>query len=231
MINIIPVLDLKDSIAVSGKSGLRDTYQPLQTIYSSSQNPIIISNSLKLNGALEIYVADLDLIEKKGHNIDIIKMINQTNSLIFDGGIKNFNSFKFFLDFAYKLVVATETLESIDELYKIFNTFPKERIVISIDIKDDKILSNNLDLSKNEIKRILKELDPDEIILLDISRVGTKKEFNIDLLDEFIEFKDKLILGGGITSDQLNDLENKGIKKVLMGTAIHNGEVKIHPSF
>ena len=76
MIKKIPVIDLKENIAVSGKSGMRDTYQPLKTIFASSSNPIEIANGLKLNGADIMYIADLDLIESKGHNINDIKMIN-----------------------------------------------------------------------------------------------------------------------------------------------------------
>jgi phosphoribosylformimino-5-aminoimidazole carboxamide ribotide isomerase len=227
MIEKIPVLDLKDSIAVSGKSGLRNTYTPLQTVYSSSSNPIEIANSLKLNGASEIYIADLDLIEKEGHNIDSVKMINHLVPVMFDGGIKNLESFKFFLEFAYKLIIATETLESIDELYNIFKEFPKERIVISVDIKDGKLYSKNLDLTLKEFREVLRDINPNEIILLDISKVGTQNKFSEDILNEFGEFKDKLIIGGGIDSKQIKELSNKGIKKVLVGTSLHKGEIPI----
>ena len=55
----IPVVDLKDGQAVSGKSGLRDTYQPLQTVFAPSSDPIEIAQGLKLNGADELYIADL----------------------------------------------------------------------------------------------------------------------------------------------------------------------------
>ena len=231
MIEIIPVLDLKDSIAVSGQSGKRDTYKPLRTIFAPSSNPILIANSLKLNGAQEIYIADLDLLEKKGHNIDQIKMINQTNAIMLDAGVKDFDSFKFFLDFGYKIVIGTETLESIEELYKIFETFPKERIVISVDIKDNKLYSKHLNESLSEFKEILKDLNPNEIILLDLSNVGTGKNFNEELFKEFIDFKDKLILGGGISPEQLIKFEEIGIKKVLIGTALHSGNIKIHSNY
>ncbi|WP_409199387.1 HisA/HisF family protein [Methanobrevibacter sp. DSM 116169] len=227
MIEIIPVLDLKDSMAVSGKSGLRDTYQILNSIYGQGENPLMIANSLKLNGADEIYIADLDLLEKDGHNINLIKMISQNNKVILDAGVKNYESFKFFLDFAYKIIIPTETLESLEDLYKIFNTFPKERIVISVDIKDNKIFSKNLDMSIDEFKDVLNDLNPNEIILLDISNVGTQNKFNKELLNNFTEFKDKLILGGGITADELDDLESKGIKKVLIGTSLHSGEITL----
>lgn len=227
MITKVPVLDLKDNIAVSGKSGQRETYTPLQSVFSNSSDPIEIANNLKLNGAKELYIADLDLIDSNGHNLHQVKMVNNILPVIFDGGVKDFESYTFFLDYAYKVIVATETLESLDELQRIFEAFPKERIVLSIDIKDNKLYSKHLDISLDKLKKILRYLGPAEIILLDISSVGTNKGFNKELLKEFEEFKDKLIIAGGINKDSLDELEKEGIKKVLIGTSLHNGEIAI----
>lgn len=227
MIEKIPVLDLKNNVAVSGQSGNRDTYQPLNTVYAQSSDPVEIAQNLKLNGAKEIYIADLDLIDSNGHNIHEIKMINTILPVIFDGGVKDFESYKFFLDYAYKVVVATETLQNLDELSKIFEVFPKERIVVSIDVKDGKLFSRHLDIDLDKLKEILKVLDPSEIILLDLSDVGTNNGFNMELLEEFKDFKDKLIIGGGINKESLKELENEGIKKVLIGTSLHSGEIPL----
>lgn len=227
MIKKIPVLDLKGGQAVSGKSGLRDTYQPLNTVFAPSSNPVEIAQGLKLNGADELYIADLDLIESNGHNINDIKLVNTIIPVILDAGIKNKKSFAFFLDYAFKLIVPTETLESPDDLYAIFEKYPKERIVISVDVKDNELFSKNLDLTLHEFKEILKEIDPFEIILLDISGVGTRHGYNKELLAEFEELKDKLIVAGGLNKDSISELESIGIKKVLVGTSLHSGEITI----
>ncbi|WP_220607871.1 HisA/HisF family protein [Methanobrevibacter oralis] len=227
MINKVPVLDLKNGQAVSGKSGQRESYTSLNTIYAHSSNPIEIASGLKLNGALEIYVADLDLIDSKGHNINEIKMINTILPVILDAGVKNIDSFEFFLDYAYKIIVPTETIESIDEIYKIFEKYPKDRIVISVDVKNNELFSKNLNISIEDFKDILLELDPSEVILLDISSVGSEKGYNKELLDKFEGLKDKLIIAGGLNKDSLEELEELGIKKVLIGTSLHSGEVSL----
>lgn len=227
MIKKIPVLDLKRGQAVSGKSGLRDTYQPLQTVFAPSSNPIEIAQGLKLNGADELYIADLDLIESNGHNINEIKMVNTIIPVILDAGIKNEESFPFFLDYAFKVIVPTETLESIDELRKIFDKYPRERIIVSVDVKDNKLLSKNFDLTIHEFKEILKEINPLEIILLDISGVGTENGYNENLLNEFEDMKDQIIIAGGLNKDSIGELESIGIKKVLVGTSLHSGEITI----
>ena len=227
MIKKIPVIDLKQHQAVSGKSGMRDTYTPLRTVFAPSSNPVEIAQGLKLNGADEMYIADLDLIESQGHNIDDIKMVNTILPVMFDGGVKNLEGFEFFLNYAYKIIVPTETLESIGEMRKIFEKYPKERIAVSVDVKNKELLAKHLDLNLSEFKEILKELDPNEIILLDITGVGTEKGYNKELLDEFGELKDKLIIAGGLNKQSLGELESLGIKKVLIGTSLHSGEVKL----
>ena len=227
MIKKIPVIDLKQHQAVSGKSGMRDTYQPLRTVFAPSSNPVEIAQGLKLNGADEMYIADLDLIESNGHNINDVKMVNTILPVIFDGGVKNCESFEFFLEYAYKIIIPTETLESIEEMEKIFEKYPKDRIVISVDVKNDELLSKNMDLSLSEFKEILKRLDPNEIILLDITGVGTEKGYNKKLLDEFEDMKDKLIVAGGLNKESLDELDSLGIKKVLIGTSLHSGEVRL----
>ena len=182
---------------------------------------------MSINGADELYIADLDLIESKGHNIHEVKMANTILPVMLDAGVKDFESFSFFLDYAYKVIVPTETMKSIDEIKKIFEKYPKERIVVSVDVKDNELCSKNLDISLTEFKEVLKELDPNEIILLDISSVGTQKGYNQELLNEFSDLKDKLIIGGGLTNKSLGELEKLGIKKVLVGTALHSGEMKL----
>ena len=227
MIKKIPVIDLKQHQAVSGKSGMRDTYKPLNTVFAPSANPVEIAQGLKLNGADEMYIADLDLIESQGHNINDVKMVNTIIPVIFDGGVKNLESFEFFLEYAYKIIVPTETLESVDELRKIFEKYPKERIVVSVDTKNNELLAKNMDMALSEFKEVLIELDPNDIILLDITGVGTEKGYNEYLLNEFEELKDKLIIAGGLNKDSLGELESLGIKRVLIGTSLHSGEVKL----
>lgn len=230
MLEIVPVLDLMNSVAVSGKSGNRETYTPLQTIYASSANPLEIAKGLKLAGAKEMYIADLDFIERNGkHNVFEVKEVNTILPVIIDIGVDNLKTFEFMLDFAYKIIVAAETLESIEELEKIFEKYPKERIIVSVDVKDNKLHTKNMDINLQEFKEVLKRIQPNEIILLDISSVGTGKGYNKTLLEEFSDFKDQIILGGGITKDEIDEINELGIKKALVGTALHKGEVKINP--
>ena len=217
MIEIIPVLDLKSGIAVSGKSGERNNYKPLNTIYSSSSNPVEIARILKEKGTKRIYIADLDAIEGNGFNHDIIQRINDIIPVILDAGANNVNKVNNLLKFADKVIVATETLITFKDLDEIFKMFSKRKLIISIDYKKGHILSKKADLTFKKFEKKLKELKPDEIIILDISDVGTQRGFNHKLLNEMEGWEDYLILGGGINLKNMKDLHLKGINKFLLG--------------
>lgn len=227
MLNIIPVIDLKSGNAVTGKSGNRSKYKQLKSIYSNNSNPLEIAFNLKKKGAKEIYIADLDAIEEKGSNLKLIKKINQILPVMLDYGIQNENSFSYAIKFARKIVIGTETLTSLDELNNIYKKYPNERIVISVDIKNNKLLSNRLKITLYELIEELKILNPKQIILLDLSNVGTSSGFNMDLLNKFGSLKESIIIGGGITTKQIKILNNSGIKKALIGTNLHNGKIKL----
>ena len=228
MLNIIPVLDLKSGIAVTGQSGNRDTYKELKSIYSKKSDPIEIAYNLKKKGINEMYIADLDAIEKKGSNSEIIKKINRILPIMLDYGIEDEKSFKYALEFASKIIIGTETLSNLKELYNIYNKYPNERIIISIDIKDNELLNNELNITLDELIEELKILNPLEIILLDLSNVGTSVGFNKNLLKKFETLKKSIIIGGGITANQLKILNiEHQIQKVLIGTNLHNGKIKI----
>lgn len=228
MLNIIPVIDLKSGTAVTGKSGNRSKYKQLKSIYSNSSNPLEIALNLKKKGANEIYIADLDAIEEKGSNLELIKKINQILPVMLDYGIRDEKSFSFANKFARKIIIGTETLSDLNELYNIYDKYPNEKIVISVDIKNNSLLSNNLNINLYELIEKLEILNPKQIILLDLSNVGTNSGFNMDLLNKFSSFKKSLIIGGGITVKQIKILNDIGIEKVLIGTSLHNGEIKLN---
>ncbi len=46
-------------------------------------------------------------------------------------------------------------------------------------------------------------------------------------MNDFEDLKDKLIIAGGLNNKAVSELENIGIKKVLVGTALHSGEMKL----
>ena len=226
MMEVIPVLDLMGSLAVTGKSGKREEYKPLESIFATSPNPVEIALSLKRAGARRIYIADLDAITGQGSNIQLIQEINHLIPVMVDFGVRDFKGFEFGLKIAWQVIVATETLKDINELEKIFEVFPRSRIVVSVDTKNGQLYSKNLNMTLEEFRDVIIQLDPGELILLDLSRVGTQQGINRGLIKKFEKFD--IIPGGGIRVQDIRTLLSMGIRKVLAGTALHQGKIPLY---
>ncbi len=226
---IIPVLDIKDGIAVSGKSGNRDEYKPLKTIFSPSPDPLDISKALKNAGADEIYIADLDAIEGREPNLDLVRSINKDLPVMLDCGACDLDSVEEALQVSQKVIIATETLRALEDLEEIYSKVSRERLIISIDILNNQIHTKYLDLDFKILWQILENIRPSQIIILDISSVGCEDGINWQLLDNFTGFDSSIIFGGGVTAEDILKLDGMIMDKVLVGTALHQG--KIGPIF
>lgn len=223
---IIPTLDLKNGEAVSGKSGLRNTYKPLKTIFHSSSDPVTITQALKDKGYEYVYIADLDAINRTGSNLEIVSEINNILPVMLDAGIASSKDAKKTLKIVDKVIIATETLESLDDLNIIFSESLKKDLILSVDIKDKQILGKHIKAEFNDIINKIQKIKPLKIILLDISRVGTSKGFDYTLINGFNNIKSELILGGGITVQDIKELTILGVNNFLVGTALHKGILK-----
>ncbi len=226
---IIPVIDLMNKMAVHGKSGNRDEYKPLKSVICNSPNPIDVAMAYKERGAETIYIADLNFIIGSGNNFDVIKEIDFVNKIV-DIGVKrreDLENIKKILNKDDKAIVATETLKDIELLRE-------KDIVVSLDFKNGELLlDKNLRFSLLEAK--LRNYSLDEIlsyvredtplIILDISSVGTQRGINVELIKYVLDkTNNPVYVGGGIKG--IEDLElcyDLGVDGVLIATAIHKG--------
>lgn len=219
---IIPVFDMKDSMCVSGKSGDRKRYTQLESVYGEDIFEIV--NSLKDEGFNLIYIADIDKIEDVGSNSQIIKEINNIIPVMLDNGIKTTDDVN--PSICTYNIIATETLLSLNEAYRIFEDH--ENLILSVDIKDDKILSDaNLDLE--DIVELITKVNPLYVILLNISQVGSEGGNKSTLINEIISTVDGIhfIIGGGITNESIKSYNKCGVDDFLIGTILHNGMFRL----
>ena len=209
---IIPVIDIMNNVAVHGKSGNRKEYKPLKTVLCDSSNPIDIIKKYKENGAEKVYIADLNAIMGNGNNFNLIKELDIYK--IVDAGISNKEDIEHIrnLNICNKLIVGTETLNDLTILND-------ENIILSLDFKDGKLLNYELnDILENINKNI-------PLIILDISSVGTQKGINRELIKNIIDkTNNPIYIGGGIKDENdLKDAYNLGVHGVLIATAVHKG--------
>ncbi len=220
---IIPVFDVKNNEFVSGKSGKRNTYTRLSSIYG--EDPVEITTNLKKSGAKCVYVADLDKIENQGDNFKLISEINKILPVILDNGASTIEDIQFNKNICTYSILATETMKNIEESIRIFKELPFEKLIISIDIKNNELLINNSDIKLDDIISLVNEVKPDYTILLNISQVGTKKGNENDFIMDIISKTPytQHIIAGGLTNESIGKYKSNGIDNFLIGTILHEG--------
>ena len=88
---VIPVIDLKDGAVVHARMGIRSAYTPIETPLSPTSRPTDVARGLlSIFPFKKFYVADLDAIENKGNNHEVLKRLSvEFPELVFwvDAGI------------------------------------------------------------------------------------------------------------------------------------------------
>jgi phosphoribosylformimino-5-aminoimidazole carboxamide ribotide isomerase len=230
---IIPVIDLKDGLAVHAVKGERQAYQPVKSTLIDTADPLAVANAYRQQlGLGEAYVADLDAILHAKPQLELVADLAHESGLklMVDAGVHDPDSVLELLSTgANKVIIGAETVRSWQELQDIQAFVPGEKLVFSLDMRAGRILSRCPALSVLSPLDAIQRLHGDgwrEIILLDLARVGTQSGVDRPLIGEARRgFPDlRLLVGGGIRDiNDLNNLKNSGVSGVLIATILHLG--------
>ena len=231
---IIPAIDLMDGKVVRLYKGDPKN----KTIYSD--NPVEIAKKWEFAGADMIHVVDLDATLGGGENLEIIQEISKNISIPLQvaGGLRSEEKISKALDFASRVVIGTIAMqlkESEQEniLIDFIETFGNERIVISIDHIDGKIVTNgwqnNTDIDLLDATHEFVKYGFTEFLTTNVSKDGTLEGPDISSLSNICQIKNcNVIASGGIS--KMEDIED--VKKihpfgVILGKALYEGLVSI----
>lgn len=232
---IIPVMDILTGVVVHAVRGRRSEYQPLKSVLCMSAEPVDVALAFKALGFDELYVADLDAIMTGRPNFSVLKQIADRAGLrlMVDAGIADLERAKKVLrSHVSKVIIGTETLPSIGFVGEAVKTFGSERVVVSLDLKGEKVLSG-FELGKfSSPLSLLREFQGmriDQIIVLDLTRVGSGEGVNMPFLKEIVKNeKVKVFVGGGVRDlSDLAELQRVGVFGVLVATALHSGKIRL----
>lgn len=225
--DVTPVLDIKGGLAVGAVSGIREKYLPLSSVICDSADPIEVSKAFREFGFKNIYVADLDGIVDRKPNFDIIEGIVDDAGLplLLDVGVESQEDVLSYE--GVTPVLGSETLSSLELLDDL-----KDKgvdFIVSIDLKDGFLLSE-LGLNLSDFLNLLDEriMDGGEVILLDLSSVGTLKGPNIGIIRKVKgSLRNRRIIYGGGVRDiaDVKTLHKEGIRHVLVGSCLHTGKL------
>ena len=220
--DIIPVIDLLDGQVVHAQRGERQHYQSLRSSLCHSSGPLaVVSALLELYPFEQLYIADLNAIQKRGNHASIITGIISAYphlNIWLDCGISCIEDLTHWQNLNVNFVIGSESL--------------KDMVAYSrLQAAGNHILS--LDFSLQGYMGPLELLDeaqlwPERIIAMTLGVVGSAAGPDMVKLHEVRSrsYKRKIYGAGGVRHlEDLLALKKIGIDGVLIATALHSGDI------
>jgi phosphoribosylformimino-5-aminoimidazole carboxamide ribotide isomerase len=237
---VLPVLDLLNGIVVRGVAGRRAEYRPLQTLLTTSVQPLDVARALRAAFDFStFYVADLDAILHHRPNWDAYRrLIDDGFRLLVDAGIETVDESLSVRDCGAEPIVGLESCPGPRVLAEICSA-NDGAITFSLDLLNGRPLLTDNQSADNatgwnpdpcEIVRQSVEAGVTRIIVLDLADVGTSSGGRTDELCRSLraEFPGlRLTCGGGVRGiEDLRRLKSAGADSVLVASALHDGRLR-----
>jgi phosphoribosylformimino-5-aminoimidazole carboxamide ribotide isomerase len=232
---VIPAIDLINGACV------RLTKGKFNTLKKYYENPVGVAENWKRAGAEWLHIVDLDGARTgRPENLKIVSEIKKRMNIKiqYGGGVRSDTAInKVLEEGANRVILGTRALED-EEFLKNSLINYKDKVMLSLDYGEGGIIFKDgwrkkTDMTIFEIIRNLEKLGAKDVIITDILRDGTLGGINFDFLQRIIkDSKMKFIIAGGISSIgdiiNLKKIEKSGIKGVIIGKALYEGENKIN---
>jgi phosphoribosylformimino-5-aminoimidazole carboxamide ribotide isomerase len=230
---VIPVIDLKDGVAVHAVRGDRERYRPVRSRIADGSDPVRLARAVRERFGLdELYVADLDAIAGGTGSPDVIAALARDARVMVDAGTVAAPAIARLLELGVaRVVIGTESLPGAQAFRRLATELPEAPLVLSVDMRGGEVLSPDPALSgigaADALER-LADAGAREAIVLDLLRVGSGEGPDVTLIDELhARFPDIQLLAGGGVRDaaDLASLAGAGAAGALVATALHSGAI------
>ena len=231
---IFPAIDIKDGVCVRLIKG------DFRQITTYENTPIDQATKYFQNGFNHIHIVDIDgaLHGRPVNSILIKEIIKKVKSKIqIGGGIRTIDDISRWVDIGIdRVVMGTAAVENTELLKTACNKF-KNKIAVSLDVKDGLIAlsgwKKQTNISAIDFIKKIQNFGVSRIIYTDINRDGTKQGPNIkDTVELSSKAKIPLVISGGVSSlediKKIKSLSNSNIEGVIIGKAIYDGDIKIN---
>ena len=232
---IIPVIDIRNGVAVRAVAGERGRYQPISSRLTDSIEPAEVLRALRREFHCDTcYVADLDAIEGRYRNRCSLAEMAQTGvRLIVDAGVVSLEDAHELQDCgASQIVLASESLPRLDQLRSFVELFGSKSLIFSVDLKHGQLrlaVPQYSSTSPEDLIARVVEAGIEQIIVLDLAAVGTGTGIPTLWLCQQAKRRWphlQIISGGGVHSRTcLLNAHATGLDGLLIASALHDGRL------
>jgi len=220
---IIPVIDVSQGQIVHAVAGQREHYRPVCSRLCPDSDPVnIVQAFLDLYSFDTVYMADLDAITgRPPNNACLQSLLDNFPRLNFwlDRGMHNTPEMRKAMHPRIQHVIGSETDFSPALLPELRALSPQP--ILSLDFREGKLLGDQGLLQQSQFW-------PDNIIFMNLDRVGTTRGVDEDLLGRILQITghSHVFIGGGIRDiSDMHHLQASGITGILVATALHTGQI------
>ena len=203
-----------------------------KTVYSN--NPLEIAQKWEKQGADMLHIVDLDATLSLGTNLELIKKITKNVSIPVQvaGGLRSESLISTALDFANRIVLGTMAFKEKLLTVDLGKKFGHNRLVISADHHDGKIVTNGWTQSSTIplIDAIIdfKKNGFSEFLVTNISTDGMLQGPDLQNLSQACNQNVNIIASGGISKpSDISDVKKCNAFGVILGKALYDNKITI----
>ena len=224
---LLPAVDVADGKAVRLTQGEAGTE-------SSFGDPVEAAEEWARQGAKWIHLVDLDAAFGRGSNANVLrKVIRQVKGVQVElsGGIRDDRSLETALEIgAARINLGTAALENPEWAADVISRYG-EVVAVGLDVRGTTLAARGWTREGGDLWTVLKRLEEagcSRYVVTDVTKDGTLRGPNLDLLREITSRTPKPIVasGGVATLDDiaaLRDLVPLGVEGAIIGKALYTG--------
>ena len=221
---LLPAVDVAGGKAVRLVQGQADSA-------TSFGDPLAAALDWQASGAQWIHLVDLDAAFGRGENSELLASVVQRLDVNVEisGGIRDDESLRAALATGARRVnLGTAALENPQWTAQVISEFG-DRIAVGLDVRGTVLAARGWTQDGGDIWETLERLEADgcqRYVVTDVTKDGTLRGPNIELLKQMCERTDKpVIASGGIANladiAQLRSLTDIGVEGAIVGKALY----------
>ena len=227
---IFPAIDIKDNKCVRLLQG------DFKKVNIYGNDPSVMAKKWQDKGAEFIHMVSLNGARREGNINDesIRKVLDTINIPIqIGGGIRSKERVKQLLNMGVnRVIVGSMAIKNKDLLKELVNKY-KEKIVVSIDVKNNKVAVEGWEEVSNvnsvELCKELEKIGVKTIVYTDISKDGMLIGPNFDIYEKLSkETNLDIIASGGISSiEDIKKLKDINLYGAIIGKALYENKIEL----